>query len=214
MSYGYIAKLSEKVERQHVRFYNRFGIALAGDLYTAKDLDRRKKYPAVIIGAPYGGVKEQGPCVYANELARRGFVVLTFDQPFMGGSGGEPRHISSPEMFTESFSACVDFLGVKVPFVDREKIGAIGICGSGGFALAAAQTDVRIKAVATASMYVMTDAVRLGRSPRQREHLRKSAGRTMKRVSPSTSRVSPKSQWKAFLRACPSPMPNGCAFMR
>lgn len=115
MSYGYIAKLSEKVERQHVRFYNRFGIALAGDLYTAKDLDRRKKYPAVIIGAPYGGVKEQGPCVYANELARRGFVVLTFDQPFMGGSGGEPRHTSSPEMFTESFSACVDFLGVKVP---------------------------------------------------------------------------------------------------
>lgn len=167
MSYGYIAKLSEKVGRQHVRFYNRFGIALAGDLYTAKDLDRRKKYPAVIIGAPYGGVKEQGPCVYANELARRGFVVLTFDQPFMGGSGGEPRHTSSPEMFTESFSACVDFLGVKVPFVDREKIGAIGICGSGGFALAAAQTDVRIKAVATASMYVMTDAVRLGRSPEE-----------------------------------------------
>lgn len=218
MSYGYIAKLSEKVGRQHVRFYNRFGIALAGDLYTAKDLDRRKKYPAVIIGAPYGGVKEQGPCVYANELARRGFVVLTFDQPFMGGSGGEPRHTSSPEMFTESFSACVDFLGVKVPFVDREKIGAIGICGSGGFALAAAQTDVRIKAVATASMYVMTDAVRLGQSPEEiaaaKRALAEKRWEAMKRVSPSTSRVSPKSQWKAFLRAYPSPMPNGCAFMR
>lgn len=109
MSYGYIAKLSEKVERQHVRFYNRFGIALAGDLYMAKDLDQRKKYPAVIIGAPYGGVKEQGPCVYANELARRGFVVLTFDQPFMGGSGGEPRHTSS------SSAPASTFWGSKFP---------------------------------------------------------------------------------------------------
>ena len=161
---GYITKLNENVERTHVRYNNRYGIAIAADVYTSKDLDKTKKHPALIVGAPYGGVKEQGPCVYANELARRGFVVLTFDQVFMGESGGEPRHVSSPELFTESFSAAVDYLGVKLPYVDREKIGAIGICGSGGFALSAAQMDTRIKAVATASMYVMTDAARLGMS--------------------------------------------------
>lgn len=157
MAYGYITELSDKVERRHVRFNNRYGIALAADLYTAKYIDEAAKYPAIIVGAPYGGVKEQGPCVYANELAQRGFVVLTFDALHMGESGGEPRRVSSPEMFTESFSAAVDYLGVKMPFVDRERIGAVGICGSGGFALSAAQTDVRIKAVATSAMYDISD---------------------------------------------------------
>lgn len=153
MAYGYIKKLSEKVERTHIRYQNRYGTAIAADLYVAKDLDKEKKYPALIVGAPYGGTKEQGPCVYADELAQRGFVVLTFDQVYMGESGGEPRNVSSPDLFAESFSAAVDYLGVKVPFVGREKIGVIGICGSGGFALSAASVDVRIKAVATTSMY-------------------------------------------------------------
>ena len=98
MSYGYITKLDENVIREHVRYNNRYGIAIAADLYHAKDLDETKKYPALIVGAPYGGVKEQGPCVYANELAQRGFVILTFDQVFMGESGGEPRHVSSPDL--------------------------------------------------------------------------------------------------------------------
>ncbi len=157
---GYIAELNENVNRNSVFFKNRYGMALVGDLYTSKNIDKNKKYPAIIVGAPYGGVKEQGPCVYANEMAQRGFVVLTFDQAFMGESSGFPRRVSSPDIFAESFSAAVDFLGTKAGCVDREKIGVIGICGSAGFALSAAQTDTRIKAVAAVSMYDMTAAVR------------------------------------------------------
>ncbi len=156
----YICKLNGNVSRTHVRYPNRYGIMIAGDLYEAKDNDPDAKYPAVIVGAPYGGVKEQGPCVYANSLAQRGFIVLTFDPCFMGESGGEPRHVSSPEMFTENFSAGVDFLGLQSN-VDRERIAALGICGSGGFALSAAQADTRIKAVITASMYDMSAAARM-----------------------------------------------------
>ena len=156
MSY-YITPLKDTVVREHVRYPNRFNIYIAGDLYYSKSIDKTKKYPAVIVGAPYGGTKEQGPCVYANELASLNYVVLTFDQVFMGESGGEPRHTSDPSLFAESFSAGVDYLGVKVPFVDRTKIGVLGICGSSGFALSAASVDQRIKCVITCSMYDMTN---------------------------------------------------------
>lgn len=158
---NYITKLNENIERKKVIYSNRYGLKIVADLYINKNINKEQKYPAIIVGAPYGGVKEQGPCVYANELAQRGFIVLTFDQSFMGDSEGFPRRISSPEIFTENFSAAVDYLGIQT-FIDREKIGVIGICGSGGFALSAAQCDTRIKAVATASMYDMTVASRLG----------------------------------------------------
>lgn len=148
----YIFELSDTVERTAVRYKNRYGIELSADLYTSKDLDKTQTYPAIVIGPPYGGVKEQGSGVYANQLAQRGFVVLAFDPSYNGESGGEPRHISSPEIFSEDFSAGVDYLG-SLDYVNREQIGAIGICGSGGFALSAAAMDTRIKAVATAAMY-------------------------------------------------------------
>lgn len=149
---NYIFELSEKVIRKSVSYKNRYGITISADLYMGKDMKETEKHPALIIGAPYGGVKEQGPGVYAQNMAERGFVALTFDPSFNGYSGGEPRHISSPDFFVEDFSAAVDFIGTR-DFVDRRKIGIIGICGSGGFGLAAAQVDKRIKAVATVSMY-------------------------------------------------------------
>ena len=147
--------LSDKVTTEKISYKNRFGISVAADLYLPKDIDKSKKYAALVIGTPYGGVKEQGAGLYAQTMAERGFVTIAFDESFNGESSGEPRHISSPDIFTEDFSAGVDYLGTR-PYVDRNKIGAIGICGSGGFALTAAQVDHRIKAVATASMYDMS----------------------------------------------------------
>lgn len=163
---NYICKLDETVERTHVRYSNRYGMVLAGDLYTRKGMDETGKYAAIVVGAPYGGVKEQGPAVYANELAKRGFVVLTFDPCYMGESAGEPRHVSSPDLFSENISAWVDYLGL-LPYVNREKIAALGICGSGGFSLSAAAVDTRIKAVITASMFDMSVAARMGQTPEQ-----------------------------------------------
>ena len=177
MSNYYTFELSENVNRTSVSYPNRYGIRIAADLYAAKDMDETSKYPALVIGPPYGGVKEQGPGVYANQLAQRGFVVLAFDPAFMGDSGGEPRHVSSPDIFAENFSAGVDYLGT-LPYVDREKIGAVGICGSGGFALSAAQVDTRIKAVATASMYDITDGSRMPfDTPKKRAELFAQLGR-------------------------------------
>ena len=147
----YTFTLNDNVTREHVNYKNRYGITIAADLYLPKDMDKSVKHPAIIIGTPYGGVKEQGAGIYAQEMAGRGFVAIAFDESFNGESSGEPRHTSSPDIFTEDFSAGVDYLG-SLPYVAREKIGAIGICGSGGFAITAAQVDRRIKAVATASL--------------------------------------------------------------
>jgi fermentation-respiration switch protein FrsA (DUF1100 family) len=149
---NHIFELSPNVVRKPVSYKTRYGITIAADLYLPADMDETKTYPALVIGPPYGGVKEQGPGVYANEMAQRGFVAMTFDPSNNGFSGGETRHLSSPDLFVEDFSAGVDFIGTR-PFVDRNRIGVIGICGSGGFALSAASVDPRIGAVATVSMY-------------------------------------------------------------
>ena len=144
---------SNKVEHKKVTFKNRYGITLVGDLYLPKKRDG--KLPAIAISGPYGAVKEQTSGLHAQTLAERGFVTLAFDGSFTGESGGEVRDISSPDINTEDFSAAVDFLGTQA-FVDRDKIGILGICGWGGFALNAAISDTRIKAVATTTMYDMT----------------------------------------------------------
>lgn len=149
----YTFKLSDNVTREKVSFKNRYGITLAGDLYTPKN--KEGKLAALAISGPYGAVKEQASGLYANQMAERGFIVLAFDPSYTGESGGEPRHVSSPDINTEDFSAAIDFLGLQ-DNVDREKVGIIGICGFGGFALNATAVDKRVKAVATTSMYDMS----------------------------------------------------------
>lgn len=158
---GYTFPLPDGVQRTPVRYRNRFGIELAGDLYVADDLDRRRTHAAIVIGPPHGGVKEQGPGIHASQLALRGFVALAFDPSFNGDSAGDPRHLTSPEIFAEDFSAGVDLLG-SLEYVDRDRIGALGMCGSGGFLLNQARVDLRIRAVATTAMYDISGAMRDG----------------------------------------------------
>ncbi|HEU4562339.1 MAG TPA: alpha/beta hydrolase [Longimicrobium sp.] len=152
---------SNRVDHQKVSFQNRLGINLVADLYVPKNLDRSRRHPAIIVGHPYGAVKEQASGLYAQTMAERGFITIAFDASYNGESGGQPHFIGSPEAMVEDFSAAVDFLG-RNALVDRERIGVIGVCGSGGFSLAAAQIDPRIKAVATVSMYDIGQASRQG----------------------------------------------------
>jgi fermentation-respiration switch protein FrsA (DUF1100 family) len=150
----YTFVLSDKVTREKVTFKNRYGITLTGYLYIPKN-SGNEKLAALAVSGPYGAVKEQASGLYANTMASKGFAVVAFDPSYTGESGGEPRGVASPEIYTEDLSAAIDFLGIQ-PFVDREKTGIIGICGFGGFALNATAVDKRVKAVAVASMYDMS----------------------------------------------------------
>ena len=153
----YTFQLSDKVTRQAVTFKNRYGISVSGDLYTPKNIGNQK-LAAIILSGPFGAVKEQSSGFYANQMASRGFVTLAFDPSFTGESGGDVRNVGSPKIFTEDFSAAVDYIGL-LPSVDRNRIGAIGICGLAGMAITAATSDSRIKAVATTSMYDMSRSI-------------------------------------------------------
>lgn len=150
---GYTFKLSEHVNRSSVRFRNRYGIELAGDLYTPKN--GNGKQMAIAVCGPFGAVKEQASGLYADEMASRGFITMAFDPSFIGESGGDVRNVASPDINTEDFSAAVDFLST-LEGVDPEKIGIIGICGFGGMGLNAAAMDTRIKATVAATMYDMS----------------------------------------------------------
>ena len=146
---------SEKVNVQKVEFKNRFGIILVGDLYSPKGVNANKKLPAIAISGPFGAVKEQSSGLYAQTLAERGFITLAFDPSYTGESSGTPRHVASPDINTEDFSAAVDFLS-NYKNVDSERIGILGICGFGGFAINATSIDTRIKATIAVTMYDMT----------------------------------------------------------
>ena len=150
---GYSFPLRDTVIREKVRFHNRYGIELAGDLYLPQDAARA--LATVAVAGPFGAVKEQCAGLYAEELASRGFAALAFDPSFIGESGGEARNVASPDINTEDFCAAVDFLSTR-DFADPERMGILGICGWGGMALNAAAMDTRIKATVTSTMYDMT----------------------------------------------------------
>ena len=144
---------SDRVLHSKVTFVNRYGITLAGDLYTPKNASG--KLPAIAVCGPFGAVKEQCSGLYAQNMAERGFLTLAFDPSFTGESGGTPRYMASPDINTEDFQAAVDFLSLHEN-ADPEKIGIIGICGWGGMALNTASLDTRIKATAAMTMYDMS----------------------------------------------------------
>ena len=152
---------SNSVKIEKVSFPNQYKMQVAGNLFLPKDMKEGETYPAIIVGHPMGAVKEQSANLYATKMAERGFVTLSIDLSFWGGSDGEPRNAVLPELYAESFSAAVDFLSTR-PFINREHIGVIGICGSGSFAISAAKIDPRLKAVVTVSMYNMGAANRNG----------------------------------------------------
>lgn len=150
---------SDKVTVQKVTFKNQYNMKVAGNLFIPKAMSKNTKNPAIIVGHPMGAVKEQSANLYATKMAEQGFVTLSLDLSFWGESAGQPRNVVSPDIYAEDFSAAVDFLGTQ-PFVDKERIGVIGICGSGSFAVSAAKIDPRMKAIATVSMYDMGSANR------------------------------------------------------
>lgn len=144
---------SEKVDHKKITFVNRYGITLAADMYTPKNVEG--KMAAIAVSGPFGAVKEQCSGLYAQTMAEKGFLTIAFDPSFTGESGGNPRYMASPDINTEDFQAAVDFLSIQ-DNVDSEKIGIIGICGWGGMALNAATIDTRIKATVAITMYDMS----------------------------------------------------------
>lgn len=136
--------------RKNVQFKTN-EIALAGHLYVPAEFDEAKKYPAIVVSHPGGGVKEQTAGLYANKLSELGYIALAFDASNQGESEGTPRYFEDPFARTEDVRAAVDYV-TTLAYVDTAKIGALGICAGGGYTVAAAQTDRRIQAVATVSM--------------------------------------------------------------
>ncbi|WP_339428831.1 alpha/beta hydrolase [Pseudomonas taetrolens] len=152
---------SDSVTVHKVSFKNQYQMKVAGNLFIPKNLDGKTGSPAIVVGHPMGAVKEQSANLYATKLAEKGFVTLSLDLSFWGESEGLPRNAVSPDLYAEDFSAAVDFLGTR-PYIDKERIGVLGICGSGSFVISAAKIDPRMKAIATVSMYDMGAANRNG----------------------------------------------------
>ena len=152
---------SEQVRLQRVSFKNQYGMRVAGNLFTPKSPGPKQKSAAIIVGHPMGAVKEQSANLYATKMAEQGFITLSLDLSFWGESEGKPGHLVAPEIYADDFSAAVDYLSTR-SFVDDQRIGVLGICGSGSFAISAAKIGPRMKAIATVSMYDMGSVMRNG----------------------------------------------------
>jgi fermentation-respiration switch protein FrsA (DUF1100 family) len=165
---------SDRVTVEKVTFKNQYQMNVTGNLFVPNDLDRNARNAAMVVGHPMGAVKEQSANLYATKLAEQGFVTMSLDLSFWGESEGQPRNLVAPDIYTEDFSAAVDYLRTQ-SFVDTERIGALGVCGSGSFVIGAAKIDPRIKAVATVSMYDMggvnRNGLRHSLTPKQRQDI-------------------------------------------
>ncbi|WP_454740023.1 alpha/beta hydrolase [Cupriavidus necator] len=132
--------------------YKLNGLDIAANVYTPANYDPKKKYPTVVVAHPNGGVKEQVAGLYAQRLAEQGYITITADAAYQGGSGGKPRNVDKPAYRIEDIHGMADFI-TQYAGVDKARLGVLGICGGGGYTLAAAQTDKRFKSIATISMF-------------------------------------------------------------
>ncbi len=155
-----VAQGANVVGSQKVTFDNG-GVRMAGNLYLPANYDSSKKYPAIVVAHPWGGVKEQTSGLYARDLARKGFITLAYDASHYGESGGEPRDLEDPADRVQDIQSAVGYLA-SLPQVDANRIGAVGVCAGGGYTLHEAQTDLRVKAVAGVVAYDIGDATRTG----------------------------------------------------
>ena len=137
------------------------GTAIVANLFKPAGFDAKRKYAAIVVTHPFGGVKEQTAGLYAQHLAEQGFITLAYDASYQGESGGEPRLMEVPAQRLDDISCAIDFL-VKHAQVDPERIGSLGICAGGGYALCHATTDLRVKAVAAVSTFNLGEARRKG----------------------------------------------------
>ena len=169
---------------------------------------KKTKRPAIIVGHPMGAIKEQSASLYAQKLAEHGFITLAIDLSYWGESEGKPRHLVAPEIYTDDFSAAADYLSTQTS-VDPERIGILGICGSGSFAISAAKIDPRLKAVATVSMYDMGAAMRNGLRKsttleKRKEIIANATLATFRRVSRRQCKIRPRHREYARSRYRPS----------
>lgn len=136
----------------HPVTYELNGLEISANVYTPANYDPRKHYPAVVVAHPNGGVKEQVAGLYAQRIAEQGYITITADAAYQGASGGQPRNVDKPAHRVEDIRGMADFIA-RYPGVDAARLGLLGICGGGGYALKAAQTDKRFQAIATLSMF-------------------------------------------------------------
>lgn len=147
--------ISENIDGKvniHSVTYKLNGIDIAANVYTPAGYDSSKKYPALVVAHPNGGIKEQVAGLYAQLLAESGYITIAPDAAYQGASGGEPRHKDNPASRTEDIRGAADFI-TQYPGVDATRLGILGICGGGGYTLKATQGDKRFRAVATLSMF-------------------------------------------------------------
>jgi uncharacterized protein len=152
---AYDGAITENVNGQvqvHPVTYKLNGLEISANVYTPADYEPDGQHPAVVVAHPNGGVKEQVAGLYAQRLAEQGYITITADAAYQGASGGQPRHVDRPANRIEDIHGMADYI-TRYDGVDAERLGLLGLCGGGGYALKAAQTDKRFKAVATLSMF-------------------------------------------------------------